>query len=273
MGIKESLKHAPQHIQEFPLVQAMAERIQSQAEQLQQFKTTVNELKEEIARLNKKPKRPKLQPNDMETRNRGKSSNASHNATNRRTSPGNKKLEEVRVPAEGVPEGSRFKGYQEFTVQDVELSAKETTYKLEVWQTPNGAIIRSKLPAEIRDHFGSTLKATILNLYVHGMTHPSILDFLHGIGIEVFSGQLNNILLNEAEPFSQASEEILSVGLSSAPIFAQMIPESGTRKRIATARTLVGSILPITRLHIANPKRTSSTCSAEAKEDTTSTKR
>lgn len=223
MDIKEALKYAPQHIQESPLVQAMVqliqgqtEQIQRQAEQIQQLKKTVNELKDEIARLNKKPKRPKLRPNGMEPRNRGKPGRGSQNSTDRNTSLGNKKLEEVRIPAEGVPEGSRFKGYQEFTVQDVELSAKETTYKLEVWQTPDGAIVRSKLPDEISGHFAPTLKATILNLYAHGMTHPSILDFLHGIGIEISSGQLNNILLNEAEAFAQAGEEILSAGLSSA---------------------------------------------------------
>ena len=83
--------------------------------------------------------------------------------------------------AKDVPEGSRFKGYQEFTVQEIELVAKEIIYKLEVWQTPDGEVIRAKLPEELKgQHFGSTLKAFITSMYAHGITQPAIHELLAG---------------------------------------------------------------------------------------------
>ena len=54
------------------------------------------------------------------------------------------------------------------------------------------------------------------NLYAQGMTQPAIHEFLNGIGIEISSGQVNNILLNEAEGYSATSEAILTAGLEEA---------------------------------------------------------
>ncbi|NGX61767.1 MAG: hypothetical protein K940chlam9_01256 [Chlamydiae bacterium] len=49
------------------------------------------------------------------------------------------------------------------------------------------------------------------------MTQPTILGFLTGIGVEISSGQVNHILLDEAEKFSEVSEKILEAGLNEAP--------------------------------------------------------
>ena len=35
---------------------------------------------------------------------------------------------------ENIPEGLSYKGYQPFTVQEINIIAKEITYKLEVWE-------------------------------------------------------------------------------------------------------------------------------------------
>lgn len=59
-----------------------------------------------------------------------------------------------------IPDNSRFKGYQGFTIQDIGLIAKEIAYKLEAWQSPNGNILRGKLPEELTgQHFRATLRA------------------------------------------------------------------------------------------------------------------
>ena len=239
MDIQTALTHEPQYIQDSPVVQVMlqfiqkqaeqiqsqAEQIQSQAEQIQsqteqicKLEKTIDELKDEISRLNKTPKRPKLKPNRMEPRNRKKN-------RSRKDSPGkdknicapDKKREEVKVEAHGVPQGSRFKGYCDFKVQDLEIIAKEITYRLAVWQSPDGRIIRAQLPSELRGkHFGLDLRTLIINLYAQGMTQPAIDDFLQGVGIEISSGQINHILLEEADGFANTSEGILQAGLNEA---------------------------------------------------------
>jgi hypothetical protein len=92
------------------------------------------------------------------------------------------------------------------------------TYKLEVWQSPDGEILRAQLPQEIQgSHFGPTLRAFITHLYAQGMTQPAIHEFLQGIGIDLSTGQVNHLLLNEAESYSMISETILKTGLEEAP--------------------------------------------------------
>jgi Transposase IS66 family len=121
-----------------------------------------------------------------------------------------------------IRESTSMKGIvvliQTFSIQEIGLVAKEITYKLEVWQSPNGEILRAQLPQEIQgSHFGPTLRAFITHLYAQGMTEPAIHEFLQGIGIDLSTGQVNHILLNEAESYSKISETILKTGLEEAP--------------------------------------------------------
>lgn len=200
-------------------IQAQAAIIQAQAEQIAALKKMIDELKDEISRLNNTPKRPKFRKGGMEPRNRSKKSSDDSNTCNSSQTQHNpkKKKEEKRIAPDVIPEGSRFKGYQEFVVQEVELHAKETTYKLEVWEAPDGVIHRGKLPTELdNQHFGPELRSLIINLYAQCMTQPCILDFLQGLGIEISSGQIHNILMQESASFSEMAAKILSTGLKEA---------------------------------------------------------
>jgi hypothetical protein len=203
-------------------IQSQLEQIQGQAEQIAALHKTIDELKDEISRLNNTPKRPKFRGGGMEPRNRTKGNrqnrNSSANIEQQPTdiNPG-KTREEKRISPKEIPQGSRFKGYQEFAVQEVELHAKEIIYKLEVWEGPDGTIHRGKLPSELDgQHFGPELRTLVINLYAQGVTEPCILEFLHGVGIEISSGQIHNILMAQSEYFSLLGEEILSVGLEMA---------------------------------------------------------
>ena len=77
MNIKDVLAQEPKYIQNLPIVQAMVQLIQNQIKQIQgqseqicKLAKIIDELKDEISRLNKTPKRPKFKPNKMEPRNR-----------------------------------------------------------------------------------------------------------------------------------------------------------------------------------------------------------
>ncbi len=240
MNIEEALAKSTQHIQGSPIVQAMtqliqsqdkqiqvqdkqiqyqAKQIQRQIEQISDLEEAVDSLKDEMSRLYKTPKRPKFKPNKMEPRNRGKkNSQKNRSKNNKNICAPEKKKEEIKLRAKGVPPKACFKGYTKFTVQDLQIIVKEITYKLEVWRAPDGRTIRAQLPKELKGkHFDLGVCTLIVNFYAQGMTQPAIHDFLQSIGVEISSGQINHILLREAEGFAKASEEILQAGLEEAP--------------------------------------------------------
>jgi hypothetical protein len=200
-------------------LQSTQAQLQSTQEQLTKALDKIKILEDEIAKLRKTPKRPNFRPNNMQPRNRDKGSSSDNP-----TPPANtdfplmtKEISEIIISPESIPEGSRYKGFQPFTVQELSIIAKEITYKLEVWETPTGEILHGKLPVELQgQHYGPALRALETNLYAQGMTQPAIHEFLTGLGIDISTGQVNNILLNEAEDYSKVSEAILTVGLKEA---------------------------------------------------------
>lgn len=119
------------------------------------------------------------------------------------------------IKAEDVPEGSEFKGYKDFVVQDLVINCHNTLYRTERWLTPEGTYVSGQLPLEVEGHFGSTLKSYILYQYHQcQVTQPLILEELHEFGIEISSGQINNILIEGRDDYHEEKAEILATGLA-----------------------------------------------------------
>lgn len=219
--ISPALRAIPGIQQIIGLLQEQTKRIQEQTEEIVALKQTVQEQKDEINRLKKMPKRPKFRPGGGDPKSRsGKPGKTKEGG---RSHPGNemapKKIrEEVSIPALDVPVGSRFKGYQEYTIQELAITPKDVIYRLEVWQAPDGAVIRAVLPKEVQgSHFGHQLRALLHNLYALGMTEPGLFDLLRDSGIEISDGQVHNILMNESAGYHETSATILSAGIAEAP--------------------------------------------------------
>ena len=96
--------------------------------------------------------------------------------------------------------------------------------------------LRGKLPEAIlkMGHFGPTLKSYLLYQYHHcHVTQPLLLKMMSDWGIDISSGQLNRILVEDKEKYHLEKQEILQVGLT------LMIQGPATRGLIAIAHTLV----------------------------------
>jgi hypothetical protein len=119
---------------------------------------------------------------------------------------------------ETIPDGARFKGYQDYVVQELVIHTKNTRYRLERWQFPDGSDHVATLPTDIAGyHFGPTLRSFIDYQYHHQhVTQPLLLEQLRDYGIDISTGELNNLLTENKEAFHQEKIDILSAGLASS---------------------------------------------------------
>jgi len=112
-------------------------------------------LREEIARLKGLNGRPKIKPSGMEAKvgSSGRSGKGRSKGKRRSAGPrsGRSRPElvanEERKLEMAVPPGSRFKGYEDFVVQDLRLASRVVRYRRERWQLPDGRPVVAPLPA------------------------------------------------------------------------------------------------------------------------------
>lgn len=170
-------------------------------------------LRDEVARLKGQKGKPSIGPSRLLKKTKKKK----HRGKRR----GLKALRVIDrtcvIKAEDVPEGSRFKGYAKFDVQELVIKSETVRYRVEKWQTANGAVVTGKLPRTmvvLGSHFGPTLQSFILYQYYHAqVTEPLLLEQLREYGICMSSGQLHALITGGKERFHREKVEILRVGL------------------------------------------------------------
>ena len=192
----------------------------------------IGELKDEIARLKGEKARPKIKPSRLEPSNKsskgeGEEQDESTDNKEQKKRAGSAKRHKTKnleihktkiiKPNQTVPPNSEFKGYQDYTVQELIIKIHNVRYRMEVWKTPTGETLRGKLDPKLREqgHFGTTLKIYILYQYYHcHVTQPLLLEQLREWEIDISAGQLNKIIVEGKDKYHQEKQEILRVGLS-----------------------------------------------------------
>jgi len=206
--------------QRTPSVDKLIEIISFQNEQLQLQKEVIQGLKDEIARLKGEKPKPRIKPSNLGKKPKQDDNNGQDNKKAKR--PGSKKKRKklkthktVVVPPEHIPGDSRFKGYEDYFVQDLLIQPYNVRYRLERWITPLGESIVGTLPEGVsQDHFGNHLIRYILYQYYHSLvTQPLILEELLEMGIDISSGKISQILIENKEDLHAEKEDILSTGL------------------------------------------------------------
>ena len=176
-------------------------------------------LRDENARLKALPKRPKLaaggmdKATDPDKRSKVKAARRQKRKTGKRTPP----VTEERTLTVAVPAGSKRKGYETYTVQDLALTPRVIRYRRERWLTPDGQPIVAPLPEEVRGHFGPGVVRFVLMQHFQGqVTAERLLTQLLALGLRISKGQIVALLNAGNEDFRTEKDAILEAGLASA---------------------------------------------------------
>jgi hypothetical protein len=192
------------------------------------LKQVVAEQRAEIARLKGLKGPPAIKPSGME-----QASTAKPASGGKRLGRGAKRTRvaaEDRVVAVAVPEGSRFKGYESFLIQDLEIRAVAIRFRRERWITPDGRTVVAPLPEGIDGHFGPALRRFVLVQYHQGqVTVPRLVALLGAIGIEVSKRQVVRLLIDRQDRFRAEAQDILRAGLATAPWIT--VDDTGARHK------------------------------------------
>ena len=195
----------------------LTERNEFLARLILDLQETVKELKDEINRLKGQKSRPKFPPATLNKGDKGSDNNAKQQTAMNPTG-GLKKIrhEEIVVTPPNIPEGSRFKGYSDFHVEELNIEALKIKYRLAIYETPSGEILRGRLPFNLnRKHFGPDLIAYCLDQY-HGrcVTRPQLLEQLIGFGVSLSSGELDSLLILDKDIFHEEKAAIFESGIA-----------------------------------------------------------
>ena len=187
------------------LVQALEENAR--------LKAANAELREEIARLKGLKGRPKLKPSGME---KAADAGRSSERKGRRGAKRSKlTLNETRIlKPDSLPDGARFKGYEDFIVQDIVIMPWTIRYRRERWLLPSGETVLAALPKSVGSHFGPNLKRFVLSQYHQGqVTIPRLTAQLTGLGVAISKRQIVRLLSSKQDAFLKENIEVLRAGL------------------------------------------------------------
>ena len=186
-------------------------------------KLEIQSLKDEIRRLKGLPPRPPIKPSGMEKATESSAAERPSDADaspRRRRGSGVSKLSIDRtvVLTTPAPAGSRSKGYEEITIQDIVFKPEVTLYPRERWTTPDGRTVTADLPAGVVDGCGPNLHRYVLMLHFQGeMTCERIVALLTAAGFSR-SGpgskrQVVRLLTARLDTFRAEEEAAFSAGL------------------------------------------------------------
>jgi hypothetical protein len=210
---------------------------------IEQQQAEIRALRDEIARLKGLPRRPKIRPSTLNAPH----PDPAHKKKRRGKRPGSAKRHKtsalvihdtIPVPLDGLPEGTRQNGYEDFVVQDLKIEAHNICYRRLRYLLPDDTSQTAPLPAHVQGHFGAGLRSYVL--YQHHqncVTQPLIHEELLDLGIDISTNQIDRLLTEGHEQFHEEKDALLPAARETSSYF--QADDTGARHLGKNAYTTV----------------------------------
>src|SRR3954470_11725073 len=209
-------------------LETLAERLLAENAALQQ---AIAELRAEVAQLKGVKGRPRIKPSGMEKGTGPERAGKKAPRGDRGGKTDRLAMAEEHVIPVDVPAGSRFKGYEDFLVQDLVLRPHVVRLRRERWLIPDGRTVTAPLPAGIVGHFGPELRRFVLFQYHQGqVTVPRLVAQLRSLGIVISKRQVVRLLNAGQSGFLDEARAVLRAGLETAPWVS--VDDTGARHKL-----------------------------------------
>jgi len=204
-----------------PVVEMLLAIIRQLADRVAALEQINQQLRDAIARLKGQKPRPDIKPSVLEAAPKSKR----QEGDKRPGSAKRPKLAELTihreepVHAEGLPEGSTFRCYEPYVVQELLIRSENTRYLRARYDLPTGGSVLAPFPNGVLPvaggHFGPNLIAYILDQYHQAqVTEPLLVEQLWEYGIDISAGQLHRILTENHAVFHQEKDALRAAGLA-----------------------------------------------------------
>lgn len=185
-------------------------------EMKQRLSNEVQQMRDEISVLKSQKARPKFKSSKMdkntdENTDKDAADGAQGEDGEKPKRPGSAKRSKtaqlhiheecVIAPTASVPLDARFKGYRDVVVQGLVIKNHNVRYRLECWQTTEGAYLTGQLPPALKGHhFDPNLRSYVLYQHHHcHVTQPLLLEQLRQWEIDISAGQIDALLSADKE--------------------------------------------------------------------------
>ena len=201
---------------------ALLNLTEAHLQQIAALKEQVQLLRDEIARLKGQQGKPSVKPNKPAVDHSSEAQRRVPTLWQKR--PKRDFLEvtrtvEVPLDPTTLPDDAEFKGWEEFTVQDLILVVDTVCFRRQKYYAPSThQTYLAPLPEGYDTHFGPNLKSLALWLgYAGNMSQAAIHSLLTCAGVNISTGTVNRLLVQGQDLFHEESQEVLFSGLASAP--------------------------------------------------------
>ena len=215
LNIDKIKQEIPDEDRENSTVILLVKFLEQQAEEILLLKEQLQQIRDENARLKKQKAKPKIKSSSMPKDPKEKDPSGKRPGSTKKKKTAKLNIHETeRIAPESIPPNSIYKGVNSYTVQGIQIVNHNIRYELEQWLTPAGTIVSGQLPSEINGHFNNTIITYILYQYHHcHVTQPLLIEQLHEWGVDISTGQVNNILIENRDLFHDEKDNLLPVAL------------------------------------------------------------